>query len=67
MFSDDNPLWMPKGSVRSILALVLLAGATAFAGWEIAINGKTPEWFPPLATAVVTAYFLKRNEDKTEG
>lgn len=66
MFSDENPLWMPKGSVRSVLALVLLVGSTVFAGWEIAVNGKTPEWYPPLATAVVTAYFLKRAETTSE-
>ncbi len=37
MFSNDHPLWMPSGSVRSILAGAIVAGAMAtIVPWDVA-------------------------------
>ena len=30
MFNNENPLWLPKGSVRSILALWVVVVGTAY-------------------------------------
>ena len=53
---SSNPLWMPKGSIRSIIALALVAAsiASAFVHPEI-----TPGLLT-LATVVVKDYFEQR-------
>lgn len=56
MLDKSQPLWLPKGSVRAILAIVLVGAGVVAA---FALPG-VPEWFPPLVAMVVTAYFVQR-------
>ena len=52
----DNPLWLPIGSVRSILALGFSAvGLAAVIG---AIEA--PEWFVLLGGIIIRDYFAER-------
>lgn len=48
MFDKTQPLWLPKGSVRAILALGLVAAVVIGAGGDV---------IQTLATAVVAFYF----------
>lgn len=51
--NNKQPLWLPEGSVRSILAL-LLVGVTCF----LAVTGSiTGEAFLTIAAAVTAFYF----------
>ena len=53
MFRDDKPLWLPEGSVRAILALVL-TGAAVLASFVDALPG---EYLFPAALTVNAFYF----------
>lgn len=48
---SDQPLWLPKGSVRAIIALAIIGGYLF--GLEV------PQ---PLVMAVITAYFVQRGQ-----
>jgi len=56
MVDSQNPLWLPQGSVRALLALALIGAtiASAFARPEIAPG------LLILATVVVKDYFEAR-------
>lgn len=56
MVESQNPLWLPQGSVRALLALTLIGAtiASAFVRPEIAAGLLT------LATVVVKDYFEAR-------
>ena len=54
---ERQPLWMPKGSVRSILAIGL-TGATITAA--LVGNMDAFQGLGPLAGAVITYYFEHR-------
>lgn len=57
MFDNTKPLWLPEGSVRSILALVL-TGAAIAAVW---VEGMPGEYLWPAALVVNTFYFVDRS------
>lgn len=48
MFDKTQPLWLPKGSVRAILAIALVAAVIIGTGGDV---------IQTLATAVVSFYF----------
>lgn len=56
MLNGQNPLWMPTGSVRAIMALALVGAtiASAFVMPEIAVGLLT------LTTIVIKDYFRAR-------
>ena len=56
MFDPKQPLWLPVGSVRAIIALVIVAAVVvlAFAG------RLDPKELLPLASLVVGAYFVQK-------
>ena len=53
MFDKTQPLWMPPGSVRSILALAL-TGVTCVMALQAQISGET---FLTIQATVVAFYF----------
>ena len=53
---DNNPLWMPRGSVRSIIALLLVAAAVS-----LAITSGNVDTVDTLAVAAVAFYFGNRS------
>lgn len=68
----SNPLWMPKGSVRSLLALSLVSSFLAAVGYSLTrldaatLADLTKLMIGSLTTAVgtvVTLYFTKREEE----
>ena len=54
----EFPLWLPRGSVRSILALGTIFGAIimVFAGIDV------PEWYALLTGIVIRDYFQSRKD-----
>ena len=52
----DNPLWLPIGSVRSILALGFSAVGLASVIGAI----EAPEWFVLLVGIIIRDYFAER-------
>ena len=56
MFNKKFPLWLPEGSVRSILALGTIFGAIimVFLGIDV------PEWYALLTGIVIRDYFQTR-------
>jgi hypothetical protein len=53
VFDKSQPLWLPKGSVRAILALVVVVAYVArFLGGTV-----EPVDFLPLVTLVIGYYF----------
>ena len=54
---SKEPLWLPRGSVRAIIALALVVSAIAYVG----VGLPTPGWFDPLVALVVGSYFAARN------
>lgn len=66
MNSDDlKPLWMPKGSVRSIIALALTAAVIGLAFMRY--DGPLVNAIVQLATTVAVFYFTKRQEETNGG
>lgn len=53
---ETQPLWLPAGSVRAVLALVVIGGAIVM---QVAV-GAVPEWLQPLAGAAFGYYFGAR-------
>ena len=54
----ENPLWMPKGSVRAILAMIIVSGSMAL----FALKRLDPETFM-MVTAIVVGYsFVSKKE-----
>ena len=50
---ETNPLWMPKGSVRSIVVFALL-GMT---GYMLIKGIPIPEWLITLVSGAIMFYF----------
>ena len=61
MLDKANPLWLPAGSVRSILAMGIVATTMA-----LFINGTAPDGLVAIAGAIVGYYFNKSGSDKPE-
>lgn len=57
MFDVKQPLWMPRGSVRAIIALLDTAGALAMIANGIAV----PEWYTTQLATVIAFYFAGKN------
>jgi hypothetical protein len=53
MFNPKAPLWLPYGSVRALLALMLVAVTC----WGFATDRITGEAFMAVAASVVAFYF----------
>ena len=53
---DNNPLWLPAGSVRSIIALLLVVAAVG-----LAIATGNVDTVDTLAVAAVSFYFGNRS------
>jgi len=54
--NEKHPLWMPKGSVRAIIALGVIGGGVAMA----ALQFDVPEWYGLLMGVIGTYYFKVR-------
>lgn len=64
MFKDNQPLWLPEGSVRAIIALFVTISTIAFlisVGGEVAIAA-----LAGTLGSVITFYFMKRDADTSE-
>lgn len=57
MFNNDKPLWLPEGSVRAILAIVL-TGAAIVASF---VQALPEQYLWPAALVVNTFYFVDRS------
>lgn len=53
--NEPGPLWMPTGSIRSLLAVVIICSIPAFIAMRIPI----PEMYWAMAGAVVGLYFYQ--------
>ena len=64
----NEPLWMPKGSVRGLLALGGLAVTASLMGYGLVANGDAagaiPESWWPILSGIVTFYFIKSQNAK---
>lgn len=54
----SEPLWMPKGSVRAILALATIGAAIAM----VALGIDVPDWYALLTGIVIRDYFQTRKD-----
>ena len=61
MYPNRHPLWLPKGSVRGIIALGVIGGGVAMAMLQI----PTPEWYALLMGVIGTYYYKSREDDNT--
>lgn len=63
--SSREPLWLPRGSVRAIIALILVVAFTiAFLTKAVTID---PKDYGALVVIVVTTYFVTRAPNQTGG
>lgn len=53
---ETNPLWMPRGSVRALITVGVLA-ATAF---MVVTGREVPEWWQLLNAGAAGSYFASR-------
>lgn len=59
MFDKSQPLWLPPGSIRALMALSL-TGALIF----LLVTGhEIPNWIAPVITALVGFYFAGRENN----
>jgi len=59
MFNNENPLWLPKGSVRAILALGVV---TTYS--YVCVSTSNYEALGLVAVMVMQNYFQKKDETK---
>ena len=63
-FRLDEPLGLPRGSVRALLSLLLVSGWLFFVGWAIMVQGATvKDAFsdtPEVIGMVMVLYFVQR-------
>uniref|UniRef100_A0A6M3Y6I9 Uncharacterized protein n=1 Tax=viral metagenome TaxID=1070528 RepID=A0A6M3Y6I9_9ZZZZ len=57
---NNQPLWLPKGSVRAILA-ILIASTACLMAWY---SKPMPEWFSWAVRLILIAYFAQKYLDK---
>lgn len=58
----DPPLWLPEGSIRAIIALIILLPVV-----YLLIIGRAdviPDWYYVLLGMVITFYFESRKNNK---
>jgi hypothetical protein len=63
MMDANEPLWMPRGSVRAIVALMLVATVCAAA----ILQRGVPDWLIAIVGSVVTFYYTKRPANGGDG
>jgi len=56
--NKEQPLGLPKGSIRSIITLELITTSVV----SVLLNIKIPEWFYGAVVAVVAFYFGVRDK-----
>ena len=56
----EEPLWLPKGSVRAIVALGLTGGAI----YSLVTGNNVPEWYITAVGSVIGYYFATRQTEK---
>lgn len=54
-----HALGLPEGSVRAIMALIVVAGAVALAILQFNATRQVPEWFISIVSMVSMFYYLK--------
>ena len=59
MFDKGNPLWLPKGSVRAVLALGVVGGYS-----YLCVTTSNLEALGLVAVMVMQNYFQKKDEVK---
>jgi hypothetical protein len=65
MLSNKTPLWMPNGSVRAILALLIVTPVTIIALKSGVVL--TGDQVVGLASLILTAYFVAKAAAATNG
>lgn len=62
MFNNNTPLWLPEGSVRSILAFAL-TGAAIVASF---VEGSAPDQYLWPAALVVNGFYFADRSNKSD-
>ena len=57
-WNKEQPLGLPKGSVRALLAI----GTTATALYVVIASVTVPEWFYAAVGVIVAFYFVSKKE-----
>lgn len=57
---NDRPLWLPAGSVRAIIALLITGVICYGAVVQLAAGKEIPEAVAALAGMIITYYFVKK-------
>ncbi len=59
IFQSGQPLWLPKGSIRAVIALVVVVT------WVVLLlaGALVPKEFYVILGAIVTFYFMAREND----
>lgn len=56
MFNRNQPLWLPRGSVRAVLALMVVGITMTM----FALNRGVPDALAAIVSVVIMAYFNER-------
>jgi len=59
MFNPNQPLWLPPGSIRAVMALSL-TGALIYL---LVSQAPVPDWLTPVITALIGFYFAGRENN----
>ena len=58
MFDLKQPLWLPKGSIRGVLALTMVISGV----FAMIVGIDVPDWFALLIGVVIRDYFQTRQD-----
>ena len=58
VLNPDEPLFLPMGSVRGLLAL----GILIICGYLLVTSKSVPEWFIATSSSIFTYYFTSRKQ-----
>lgn len=60
--NDENPLWLPEGSIRAIIAIIAMLGALIL----MYSTGELPEWLMTMMATIIGYYFATRAAESTK-
>jgi hypothetical protein len=64
MLSSENPLWIPRGSIRALITFSILATAVYLLVVSGGAEKSVPEWWVALVVFVVKDYFSTRESER---
>jgi amino acid transporter len=59
LHKKPTPWWLPTGSIRALMAILIVFAAIYSVFVIVATGAPVPDWFIAIVSSIVTYYFTK--------